>query len=313
MRIISPARSLAIISKESIALAKKRLEELGLKVTFSKHSSEHDVFDSSSIKSRIEDLHDAFRDKNVKAILTTLGGYNSNQLLKYIDYDLIKKNPKIFCGFSDITAMQWAIYAKTGLITYYGPHFSSFGMKKGFEYTTEYFKKCLFEDKEMKIIPSKEWSDDQWYIDQDKREFMKNNGPYPINGGDSKKIQGVLIGGNLCTFNLLQGTEFMPQLKNSILFIEDDEESNSNLFDRDLQSLLHQPQFKDIKGIVIGRFQKASKMNREVLTAIIKTKKELEKIPVIADVDFGHTTPIMTFPIGGKVELINTEITIVDH
>ena len=77
------------------------------------------------------DFHDALRNNNIDIILSVLGGYNCNQLLNYIDYDLIKKNPKIICGYSDITVILNAIYAKTGIITYLGPTFHSFAMKKG--------------------------------------------------------------------------------------------------------------------------------------------------------------------------------------
>lgn len=94
---------------------------------------------SSSIQSRVEDLHNAFLDKNVKAILTCIGGFNVNQILEYIDYSIIKNNPKIICGFSDITALINAIFAKTGLVTYHGTHFSSFGFEKDIEYTNQYF------------------------------------------------------------------------------------------------------------------------------------------------------------------------------
>ena len=90
VRVIAPARSLSIISEKTREIANKRIEELGLKLTFSKHSEEMDDFASSSIESRIEDLHEAFSDKNVKAVFTVIGGFNSNQLLKYIDWDLIK-------------------------------------------------------------------------------------------------------------------------------------------------------------------------------------------------------------------------------
>lgn len=96
---------------------------------------------------RIKDLHEAFLDNNVKMILTAIGGYNSNQLLRYIDYDIIKNNPQIICGFSDITALLNAIYTKSGLVTYSGPHFSNFGMNKGLEYTIRYFnerRRCAY-------------------------------------------------------------------------------------------------------------------------------------------------------------------------
>jgi len=301
VRIVAPSRSLAIISEESRKIANNRFSDLGLKLSFGKHLEEKDEFVSSSIKSRIEDLHDAFRDKNVKAIITVIGGFNSNQLLKYLDWDLIKNNPKIFCGFSDITALNNAIFAKTGLISYSGPHYSTFGQELYFDYTLEYFKKCLLSDDPFEIIPSEQWSDDAWYKNQKERTLIKNDGFLLINEGNAS---GTIVGANLCTLNLLQGTEYFPDLENSILFIEDDEESLPHTFDRDLQSLIHLPIFSSVKGIVIGRFQKASEITNELLIKIIKTKKELDNLPVIANVDFGHTDPKITFPVGGEVNLV---------
>lgn len=106
VRIVAPSMSLSTIEPENIDLATQKLESLGLKVTFGKHVYENDIFLSSSIQSRIDDLHQAFLDENVKGILAVRGGSNANQLLKYLDYDLIKQNPKVFCGYSDITALQ---------------------------------------------------------------------------------------------------------------------------------------------------------------------------------------------------------------
>lgn len=300
IRVISPSRSMSMIAEKHRKLAVQRLEDLGFKVSFSKNSLESDEFVSSSIRSRIDDLHDAFLDPNVKGILSTIGGYNCNQLLKYIDYSIIKDNPKRFCGYSDITALSNAIYSKTGLITYSGPHFSTFAMLHGNEFTIEYFKKMMTSDDLIKINHSKHWSDDSWFIDQENRLFINNDGPYAINDGEA---QGTIIGGNQCTLNLLQGTEFMPSLKNSILFIEDDCEAQPQTFDRDLQSIIHQPMFEDVKGIVIGRFQKSANMNKELLRKIIKSKRELDNIPIIVDVDFGHTSPLITFPVGGQATI----------
>ncbi|MEK5397382.1 S66 family peptidase [Paenibacillus sp. FSL K6-2859] len=300
LRIISPARSLSLIAAEQRKIAKEQLQKLGFRISFSVNSFEKDDFVSSSIDSRIEDLHEAFLDPNVKGILTTIGGFNSNQLLRYIDYSLIAEHPKRLCGYSDITALSNAIYAKTGLVTYSGPHFSSFAMLHDNEYTTEYFRKLMMDNKEIVVRPSKHWSDDEWYLDQENRVFIRNEGPFIINDGEAK---GTIIGGNLCTLNLLQGTEYMPSLKNSILFLEDDYESSPATFDRDLQSLIHQPDFRHVKGLVIGRFQQGSRMTKELLIKIITSKEELSDIPVIADVDFGHTSPMITFPVGGQASL----------
>lgn len=300
IRIIAPSRSLSIISKELQVLANQKFKDLGLKLSFSKHINEVDDFNSSSIESRAEDLHEAFQDPHVKGIITVIGGFNSNQLLKYLDWKLIKNNPKIFCGYSDITALNNAIYAKTGLVNYSGPHYSTFGQELYFDYTLEYFKKCLMSEEPFKILPSKQWSDDAWFKDQEDRTLIPNIGWLAIN---DKEATGTIVGGNLCTLNLLQGAEYFPDLKDSILFIEDDSESLPHAFDRDLQSLIHLPNFQYVKGIVIGRFQIASKMSENKLTRIIKGKKELNNIPIIANVDFGHTDPKITFPVGGEARV----------
>jgi len=302
VRVIAPARSLSIISKENREVANKRIEELGLKLTFSKHIEEMDDFASSSIESRIEDLHEAFSDRNIKAVFTVIGGFNSNQLLKYIDWDLIKNNPKIISGYSDITALNDAFFAKTGLVTYSAPQYSTFGQKLYFDYTLDYFKKCLMTDEPFEIKPSESWSDDAWYKNQDDRKLIPNEGWLTINEGEE---EGTILGANLCTFNLLQGTEYMPSLKDSVLFLEDDYTSKVYDFDRNLQSLIHLPDFSGVKGIIIGR--KESEMTNSLLTQIIKTKRELNNIPVLANVDFGHTSPIISFPIGGTCKLVVTK------
>jgi muramoyltetrapeptide carboxypeptidase LdcA involved in peptidoglycan recycling len=303
VRIIAPACSLAIISKDCRTIANERFAELGLKLSFGKCVEEIDEFDSSAIESRVADLHQAFQDKNVKAIFAVIGGFNSNQLLRYLDWELIKNNPKIFCGYSDITAISNSLYAKTGLVNYYGPTYSSFGQKLHFNYTLEYVKKCLMGSEFFEIKASQHWSDDQWYKNQETRTLITNDGLWVINEGSA---EGTILGGNLCTFNLLQGTEYFPSLADSILFLEDDEIVFPEIFDRDLQSLIHLPDFGRVKGVAIGRFQKASNMTKEKLIRIIKTKKELNNLPVIANLDFGHTDPQFTFPIGGLGKINTT-------
>lgn len=304
VRVIAPSRSMTILGDDCKKIATERLEALGLKVTFGKYVMEADEdYLIASAQHRAEDLNEAFKDKNVKAILTVIGGFNSNQILDLIDYEAIKENPKIFCGFSDITALSNSIYAKTGLVTYSGPHYSSFGMLKGFEYELEYFKKMFFSDEEFEVVSSKEWSDDLWFIDQENREFIPNDGMFVINEGTA---EGEIVGGNLCTLNLLQGTKYMPNIENKILFLEDDNMAGKIFlmeFDRNLQSLIHTPEFKTVKALVLGRAEKDCIMTKEKWIKMIKNKPELQNIPVIAGVDFGHTTPIIAFPIGGKARL----------
>jgi muramoyltetrapeptide carboxypeptidase len=314
IRVLAPSTSFRIITTAIREVALKNLTGLGLHVTYGKNSEECDEFDSASVDARIADIHEAFLDPQVKGILTAIGGYNCNQLLGCLDYDLIQTHPKILCGFSDITALATAIFAKTGLVTYSGPHFSTLGMEKGLEYTLEYFKKCLMRTEPFTIRPSTEWSDDKWYRDQNRRYFIPNKGYLIINEGRS---EGKLLGGNLCTLNLLQGTEYMPALGETILLLEDDYESKDLTFDRDLQSLIHQPEFAQVQGVVIGRFQTGSGINLEKLIRIIKSKPELDRILVIANADFGHTAPQFTFPIGGKGNLVardgHVEFAITEH
>lgn len=310
IRIIAPSRGTKIIGQETRTIARQRLEKMGFKVTFAQNAIDEnwDMTGSTTIEKRVADIHDAFRDNNVKAIFTIIGGANSNQLLPHLDYNLIKNNPKFFCGFSDITALLNAIYAKTGLITFSGPHFSSLGMKKGCEYTIANLQTMLTGSRSNKLQASEEWSDDLWFLDQDKRTFIKNDGHWIINEGHA---EGTLIGGNLGTFNLLLGSQYRPEfLENTILFIEDTEGSDILDFERNLQALLYQPDFKNVKGLLIGRFQKGSNVNREQLEFIIKNKTELADMPIIANLDFGHSTPLLTLPIGGYATVNSDEITV---
>ena len=297
IRVCALSRSLKMICEENTELAKKKLEELEYNVEFSKNASIKDSFISSSIKSRVSDFHDALKDKKVDIILSVLGGYNVNQLLDYIDYDLIKKNPKAICGYSDITVLLNAIYAKTGIITYLGPTFHSFSMKKGLSNTITYFNKAMNKESYYLKDP-KYYSSDRWYDDQKNRKFIENKGITIINEG---KCEGTIIGGNLCSLNLLQGTKYMPSLKDKILFLEDDSLVGKEFpyeFERNLVSLIQQKDFSKVKGIVFGRCQTETGMTTTKWKKILN-KKELKNIPIIIGANFGHTTPNATIPIGG--------------
>jgi len=309
--IVAPARGLKLIGADCRKIAEERLKSLGLSVVFANNTTDEnfDMLGSACPEKRAADINQAFADKSVKAVLTVIGGFNSNEILKYLDYDAIKENPKIFMGFSDITALHAALYAKADLTTYYGPHYSSLGMLKGCEYTFDNAIKMLFEEGEKELLPSKEWSDDLWFLDQENREFNQNEGWWQI---QKHNAEGTILGGNLCTFILQLGTPFRPKFeKDTILFIEDDEMSNLATFDRNLQALINQEDFKNVKGLIIGRFQKGSKVTREGLEFILK-KIELKNMPIIANVDIGHTTPIATIPLGGYAHIEDGRIFIKD-
>ena len=192
IRIVAPAQSMTIISQRVQDTARKRLEKLGFSVSYGAHVFDVEAMDSGSVQGRVDDLHNAFADPDVTGILTVIGGFNSNQLLQHLDFDLIRQNPKVFCGFSDISVLNNAFYAQAGLVTYSGPHFSSFGMKQGFDYTLESFRKCLMTNQPVEVHNSDEWSDDLWFIDQHNRTFISNTGMETVNPGTAEGVCSVL-------------------------------------------------------------------------------------------------------------------------
>ncbi|GAB3920490.1 LD-carboxypeptidase [Microlunatus endophyticus] len=298
IRVVAPARSRTLIMEnDNTRWINRRFADLGLTLTFGDHVDEDDAFRSSPIASRVADLHAAFADPDVAGILTVIGGFNSNELLPYLDWELIAAHPKIFCGYSDITALQNAILARTGMITYSGPHWSSFGMRDHFEPTGRWFGAALMADEPIELEPSTEWTDDPWFADQDHREVIANPGWTPLRVGVAS---GRIVGGNLCTLNLLQGTDCMPSLDGALLFLEDDYLTNPVEFARNLTSLLQLPDAPGVTGLVIGRFQRSSAVTTDVLEEIISRQPSLVGKPVLAGVDFGHTSPLITFPVGGR-------------
>ena len=302
IRVIAPASGIKIIGRECREIARRRFEEMGLAVSYGTNAVDEnwDAGGSTTVEKRTADIAEAFADPKVKAVFTMIGGNNSNQLLDFVDYRLIAENPKILCGFSDITALANAIYAKTGLVTYSGPHFSTFGMLKGIDYTIEYFKKCLFQNEPFELHPAAEWSDDPWYRDQENRKFVKNEGYWQIASGAA---EGRLVGGNLGLLDELKGTPYFPDIRDSVLFLEHCAEHEVWTFNRNLQALCLHPDFASVRAVVFGRFEPENQMNRPLLERILGAKKELAGKPVIANVDFGHTTPIVTFPVGGRCRI----------
>ena len=304
IRVVSPSSSIQSIGGfDANVRAKEKLEELGFNVSFSSNYFEHDLFDSASIASRVEDLHEAFLDPSVDAVLATIGGFNCNELLPYLDYDLIAQNPKIICGYSDTTALLNAIYAKTGMQTYMGPSYSSFKMKEGQEYQSQSWLKAVTQD-DYDLVPSKEWSSDPWYDPTKPRHFMPTEWKV-YNAGSAS---GTIIGGNLSTFSLLRGTPYAPQAENYILFVEEAEGYPPEHFLRELAALLQA--YPNPQAVIIGRFPKECEMTEEILLTILDKHPLLKNIPVLYDVDFAHTQPLFTITIGAQATLDTDEMVI---
>ena len=297
---------MGIISEETLEHANKTLRHLGYSVSFGKYVHELNDYGSSSREARVYDLHEAFRDKEIDGIFSVVGGFNSNELLPYIDFELIRQNPKFLCGYSDITALQNAIYARTDLVTFSGPHWSTFGMKKYNDQTINWFHSVASTHEDTVIEPINWFTDDRWFIDQDQRNKFISDGWWAIRQGDA---QGIAVGGNLSTVNLLQGTEFFPNLAGKILCVEDEETVDITTFWRDLHSLMQVPGASSIKALLIGRFQVQSGVDQKMIADLVDSLPIPSAIPVLANLDFGHTNPLITFPIGGEMAIQSSQET----
>jgi muramoyltetrapeptide carboxypeptidase LdcA involved in peptidoglycan recycling len=299
IRIVAPSSAWNTDRAKQYERAKKNLEKLGFSVTYGNYLEPATHLDAVDIKLRAKDIHDAYRDSSVKAIMALNGGWLANSLLTYLDWDVVKANPKPFIGYSDITVLLNAIYAKTGNVGYLGPNLGTFGIKHEAEYTAENLRTVLCgKGKTVSLVPSKKWGEGK-----KRKQYITQ--PWEVIQPGS--AEGTVIGGNIATLYLLQGTGYYPMFKeDTVLALEDDDEAGeytTREFDRRLESILQQPNArKCIKAIVIGRFQSASKVAMEDIGQIIRSKS-LKSIPVIANVDFGHTQPLLTLPIGGKMRI----------
>jgi muramoyltetrapeptide carboxypeptidase len=300
--IVAPTGGGDLISHSVREIATRRLDSIGLEPVFYPTTFSRVEMSKQDKVDRANDINCAFSDPNISGILTILGGHSSVHVLEYLDFEMIKDNPKLFCGYSDVTILNAALYSKAGLKSLSGPHYSSFGMSLGFDYSLDSFKDLAFHpEQEVMYVPSREWSNDTWYMDQNSRTFVQNEGPLIVNAGHAK---GTLIGGNLCTMALLTGTTYLNTSdEDVILFIEDDFETNLNTFDRILFNITEAIGRDRIKAILLGRFEEQSNISKEDIKSLFKHRHYFSKIPIIANLDFGHTTPMLSLPYGGEAEI----------
>lgn len=292
IRVVAPSSSWSEGRAASYARGQRRLERLGYKVTFGKYVRDNDGLGSASAQKRASDLMSAYRDKNVKAIMALSGGWLANSILSELDWDVIRRNPKPLIGYSDITVIHNAIYAKTGNVGLHGPSLGTLGNRSGPAYMVGCLEKAL-RGEPYEVVP------------YDGVRRKKDKGCWRVLQNGS--AEGVVVGGNIATLYLLQGTPYMPAFdRPTVLLIEDDDEAGkytTKEFDRRLESLLQQPGAREnIVGIMIGRFQPKSNVKPADVSGIIARKK-LGGIPIVADIDCSHDLPLATFPIGGRVKL----------
>jgi muramoyltetrapeptide carboxypeptidase len=308
IRVLALSRSLGGVmqpggfTEEDVTFAISCLESMGLKVTFGRWVRECNAHLTASPEHRLEDIHAAFVDPSVKAILAVSGGIGAIQIVDGLDYKLIAAHPKIVCGYSDVAYLANAIFARAGVPAYYGPNFTSFMMRQGAEHTLASFRKCLFDDAPFDLNPAEKWSDDAWHKDQANRKFHPHDGWWCIQPG---KAEGTMLSGSYWVLNMLQGTTYFPTLKGAVLFLEHPAEGKATLMSLDsgLRALSFQPDFSQIRGIVLGRFARSGGVTQANLTELIQQIPAVKHLPVIANCDFGHTTPVATLPMGGRCKI----------
>lgn len=277
--IVSPASSPSNLEK--IEKGVNYLEKLGYRVEIGENVGKEHGYLAGTDEERLSDLHSMFKNKNVKAIFSIRGGYGSGRLLDRIDYSLIKKNPKIFVGYSDITAMQMAIFKKTGLVTFAGPMLASDFSENVNEFAEEKFWNVLTHSKKIGKL----------HNPRDEKFYVLNSG----------RGEGQILGGNLAVFNSLLGTEYMPNLKDSILLLEDIGEVPYRV-DRLLNQLKLAKVFNQVKGVILGRFVDCYEKDKSKQT--IKLNEVIEhyltsiKVPVIYSFSHGHIEENITIPFG---------------
>lgn len=304
--IFSPSTPITTKSPNRFKRGTEYLENKGFKIIKGNLTGKSDFYRSGSIKERVEELNDLIRNPKVKCIMSTIGGMNSNSLLPYIDYDAFKNNPKPIIGYSDVTAILLAIYARTGISTYYGPALvSSFGELSPFvDMTYEYFEDILVNGIKLphKIKNPEFWTDE--YIDweyQHRSKVQVDNELITVYGG---KVQGRLIGGNLNTMMGIWNTNYMPEIKEGdILFIEDSLKDCATI-ERSFSLLKISGVFDKISGIILGKHELFDDCNTgrkpyEILLEVLGDRK----LPFLAEFDCCHTHPMITLPIGCTIEL----------
>lgn len=305
--IISTSSPVAAMCPRRFQRGMDELERMGFRVKIGKHALNKCGHLAGTIEERLKDFHDMIRDQEVKGIINTIGGFNSNQLLDSLDYDLIKQNPKVIVGYSDFTAVLHAIYQKCNLVTYMGPallpQFGEFGGL--LPYTKHYFTSVLQDPSDDLVFkPSTHWISERLMWDQDDvrpRTQIKNHGPYVIREGEAA---GKILAGNLGTLLLAAGTPYLPNFKDCILFLEDDESEHAATIDRYFTQLRNMGVFEEVNGIVIGRFHPDVTFHDDYpLSEIVKVATRGYDFPIIAGADFGHTDPMLTLPNGIQVDM----------
>lgn len=277
------ALSGAIENEENILRAKKYFGGKCYNVVLSDNIFDKERYLAGSDEKKVEELHKFFTNPEIKMILCARGGYGAIRLLDKIDWDIIKNNPKIFAGYSDVSALQAMILKKTGLITFYSPMAQSdFGYEEVSKFVEKSFFDTLQNTESLEISP-----------DEEKSKIYCEG-----------KAKGMLFGGNLATIVSLCGQDFIPEEK--FIFFAEDLGEDTYKIDRMFTQLLNIPQFRqNLTGIILGDFLDVK--NKKHFDELFVEIGENHKIPILSGFKITHTKEKITLPYGTKAEFSTTD------
>lgn len=281
--VVAPSSPIINDNIEEIKKAKEIVEKSGFKVVFSKNLFSNTNGYTATAREKAEDINEMFRNKDVKMIWCAKGGNNSNSIFEYLDFELIKQNPKIICGYSDITSITNIINEKTGLVTFSGTNFKTIATDE-----TDYsYKEAINRFFNCSL------------------EFGKEETGYKtIREGTA---EGELIGGNLnLTTNMVCG-KYSLSFDEKILFIEELAfESDPAMVSNYLYKMKQNDIFKKIKGLWIGNYQHESNIQLEKIVLDALEGEEIN-FPIIKSNNFGHIENKTVIPIGTKARIDTTK------
>jgi len=281
-----------------IQYAKERLETLGLHVKYGKSIFKRNIYFAGTDQDRATDINNMFADPEVKAIFEVRGGWGSNRVLPYLNYELIKQHPKIIIGFSDITSLLLAINSKTGLITFHG----TMGIEEWPDFTVNYMRQILFDGEAV------QFSNPVKQVDFSTDTIQTENRIRVIHGGTA---EGKLLGGNLTTLVSMLGSSYLPKWKGAILFVEDVDEDYYKI-DRMMDELQMAGVLRQISGFVFGQCVGCSAGENSTTSSILGSAN-LDQIldhyikplgiPAWSGAMIGHMTKMFTLPEGDRVKI----------
>lgn len=304
--VYSPSSPSTVTAKKRYLRAKQFLESKGFIIVEGSLTGKADIYRSGTPKERADELNSLLRNPEIKMIMSTIGGTNANSMLPYIDYAAFKNNPKLIVGYSDATAILLALYAKTGITTYYGPALiPSFGeFEPLVNDTYSYFKKYFTEEVSLPYevpMPSF-WSDElvNWLEKTTEKKLYSNEW---ITGNPGVS-EGRLIGGNNNAMYGFIGTEYFPEIKNGDILLLEDCMKDASTVEKNFAMLKLHGIFDKVAGIILGKHEQYDDLGtgRKPLDLLLE-QLDGKEIPLLAEFDCCHTHPMHPLAIGKKVKL----------